>query len=448
MALNKFMHSRNIYRTPPNFENMSKLFTEFSAIAKMDAKGKVTIDFKDPRSIRVLTKCLLKSDFNLDVDIPEDRLVPTLPLRLNYILWIEDLMAAIGRDTDVRGIDIGTGACAIYPLLAAVKQKWFMIGTEMDAVSLQKAQQNVKRNNLQEFVEIKSNEGTMLIENLFTVDVSLKFDFCMCNPPFYSNLQELCESRSPASVFTTMIGHKYNLSELLQDLKVDKIKHTHTEFCQGRVTRWGLAWTYQKHDIYNLVPPREKSRKMKPPIVHKLPELPNCVNNIENAYQKLKLILSQLKIQYRVLDKRGNLIALDIVAKVNTWSNQRRKKRQLKRMEEKVVKKSRLDSETDSANNSSETITSIMEAPHKSTDLVQTSESKQKQETMPGEPIARHNSTDECYQSSEEVEPLVQAFLKLFKKEDSINLEPQFLTGIGGKECLNQIVQYIQNNWK
>lgn len=47
----------------------------------------------------------------------------------------------------------GTGACAIYPLLAAVKQKWFMIGTEMDAVSLEKAQENVKRNNLQELVE-------------------------------------------------------------------------------------------------------------------------------------------------------------------------------------------------------------------------------------------------------------------------------------------------------
>lgn len=49
-----------------------------------------------------------------------------------------------------------------------------------------------------------------------------------------------------------MIGHKYNLSELLEDLQADSIKHTHTEFCQGRVTRWGLAWTYQKHDIYKL----------------------------------------------------------------------------------------------------------------------------------------------------------------------------------------------------
>lgn len=49
-----------------------------------------------------------------------------------------------------------------------------------------------------------------------------------------------------------MVGHKYNLKELLNDLASEGIKHTHTEFCQGRVTRWGLAWTYQDHDIYKL----------------------------------------------------------------------------------------------------------------------------------------------------------------------------------------------------
>lgn len=72
-----------------------------------DVTGKVTINFKDPLALRVLTKCLLKSDFNLDVDIPESRLVPTLPLRLNYILWLEDLMSAIQRNSNIKGIDIG-----------------------------------------------------------------------------------------------------------------------------------------------------------------------------------------------------------------------------------------------------------------------------------------------------------------------------------------------------
>ena len=61
----------------------------------------------------MLTSCLLKSDFNLDVDIPKDRLVPTLPLRLNYILWVEDLMNLVQRKDNIRGLDIGKCYCFI-----------------------------------------------------------------------------------------------------------------------------------------------------------------------------------------------------------------------------------------------------------------------------------------------------------------------------------------------
>lgn len=39
------------------------------------------------------------------------------------------------------------------------------------------------------------------------------------------------------------------MRELVQDLKAEGIKHTTMEFCQGRVTRWGLAWTYQDYDL-------------------------------------------------------------------------------------------------------------------------------------------------------------------------------------------------------
>lgn len=48
---------------------------------------------------------------------------------------------------------LGTGACAIYPLLAATKNKWCMIGTESDDLSLQEALENVQRNNLQELIQ-------------------------------------------------------------------------------------------------------------------------------------------------------------------------------------------------------------------------------------------------------------------------------------------------------
>lgn len=57
----------------------------------------------------MLTEVLLKHDFNLEVKIPPNKLVPTLPLRLNYILWIEDLMkhACFSEMQETVGIDIG-----------------------------------------------------------------------------------------------------------------------------------------------------------------------------------------------------------------------------------------------------------------------------------------------------------------------------------------------------
>lgn len=60
--------------------------------------------------MRALTCTLLKEDFGLTIEIPLERLIPTVPLRLNYIHWVEDLID--GQKQLRRGIDIGTDAAA------------------------------------------------------------------------------------------------------------------------------------------------------------------------------------------------------------------------------------------------------------------------------------------------------------------------------------------------
>lgn len=65
------------------------------------------VNFQDEKSLAILTKCLLQKDFNLKVDFPVNRLIPTLPLRLNYILWIEDILSSFGIK-DASGVDIGS----------------------------------------------------------------------------------------------------------------------------------------------------------------------------------------------------------------------------------------------------------------------------------------------------------------------------------------------------
>lgn len=67
-----------------------------------------SVNFKEPEAVRALTCTLLKEDFGLTIQIPLERLIPTVPLRLNYIHWVEDLIH--GQKQPRRGIDIGTAA--------------------------------------------------------------------------------------------------------------------------------------------------------------------------------------------------------------------------------------------------------------------------------------------------------------------------------------------------
>lgn len=110
MGFNDLMHPRNIYRkSPPDFKSLAEKFDYFRKFAKETKPGRFNLNFKDPEALRALTCALLESDFGLKLSIPLDRLIPTVPLRLNYILWIEDLLACLPdtRHATVRGFDIG-----------------------------------------------------------------------------------------------------------------------------------------------------------------------------------------------------------------------------------------------------------------------------------------------------------------------------------------------------
>lgn len=97
----------------------------------------------------------MKKDFDLDVKIPSDKLIPTIPLRFNYILWIEDLLSISDCGQTINGIDIGTGASCVYPLICAKKYNWHMLATESDDFSAKSAQENVTNNNLNNLIKSK-----------------------------------------------------------------------------------------------------------------------------------------------------------------------------------------------------------------------------------------------------------------------------------------------------
>lgn len=193
------------------------------------------------------------------------------------------------------------------------------------------------------------------------------------------------------------------------------------------------------------VPPRDKPRKKIQPQIFLLPELPNCTYDLASASNKVKTILDRLGIAYEVVEKRGNTIKIDMVAKVNTWSNQRRKRRQEKRMQEETdVKKMKSNNlELNDMKNGSFEITENTSSQHVQSNA----------ELGVNKVIEKNDEDSNAVRSTEsEQEGLlgiqVRAVLKIFKKDNEILLETEFINGTLGKEGLHQIVQFIKNNWK
>jgi 23S rRNA (adenine1618-N6)-methyltransferase len=148
-----------------------------------------TIDFKNPSACRELTKILLKKDFGVIWDLPDGHLVPSVTNRLNYILWVEDLLNLSSpmefnynhntiksgnynnnsstRSTNtnttplipIKGLDIGCGASCVYPLLGASLLKWHFVGIDVTSEAIEWARKNVEMNQeLKKLIEVRKVE--------------------------------------------------------------------------------------------------------------------------------------------------------------------------------------------------------------------------------------------------------------------------------------------------
>lgn len=301
------MHPRNPYSTRRvDFANLALRHASLVPYLVPSKGGafEATLNWADPRATVELTKALLWEDFGLHWDLPKGRLCPTLPSRLNYILSVQDLLGGApekgpgapgGRRPDVCGLDIGTGASCIYPLLAYKACGWRMVATDVDDVALVSARNLVERNALAEVVDIRDAKSLRrpggrvpaLLSGM--VDADDLFDFCMCNPPFFSSSVEAAADPHPfvtrdASTaelvteggevafvsqliresalvstqvrwFTVLLGRRASVEPLVRMLHHAVVPPTGAEkltatavrtraIAQGQGARWLLAWSF------------------------------------------------------------------------------------------------------------------------------------------------------------------------------------------------------------
>ncbi|KAF9448929.1 hypothetical protein P691DRAFT_728779 [Macrolepiota fuliginosa MF-IS2] len=287
------MHRRNIYSQAIQFEELARTYPpllEYLIPANPPSRWK-TIDFRNEQAQRCLTQALLYRDFRVQLTLPEDRLCPPVPNRLNYVLWIQDIIRAhrfLFREDirTIRGMDIGTGASAIYPLLACkMEPSWEFIATEIDNKSYSCAERNIQVNQLQERIHlVRASPDKALLFPLEDYS-GPPFDFIMCNPPFYSSRAEVARSAEFKELppngactgadtemiyppggeaafigqmvdeserfglkcrwYTSMVGKMSTMSEIVVMLRKRSVRtYAMTEFVQGQTRRWGIAWSY------------------------------------------------------------------------------------------------------------------------------------------------------------------------------------------------------------
>ncbi|RAL61080.1 hypothetical protein DID88_010421 [Monilinia fructigena] len=279
----------NIYKEDIDFITLGREDSDFGKL--LNSNGQ--LDFSDPKSVQQLTKSLLKRDFGLKLILPDDRLCPPVPNRLNYILWLQDLVDtssdtytdSYSLDRQVHGLDIGTGASCIYPLLGCTQRPlWRFTGTDVDDRSISFARQNVQSNGLQSRVQLIQTkpQGPLIPLDEISVD---SLDFTLCNPPFYASAEDLASSaslkqrppftactgsdtemvceggevsfvsrmideslklRDRVQWYTSMLGKFSSLSKIIEQLKENKVdNYAVTEFVQGsRTRRWAVAWSF------------------------------------------------------------------------------------------------------------------------------------------------------------------------------------------------------------
>ena len=218
----KNLHPRNPHRFGYNFEQLVLGYPELNDFLipnKFNPESKEkTIDFSNPKAVKALNKALLISDYNIKYwDIPENYLCPPIPGRADYIHYIADLLAEtnnqnIPKGISVQGLDIGTGANCIYPIIGNSAYGWSFVGTDINEESLQSCKKIIQKNpQLIDSVSLqKQIESRFIFKNI--IEPEDRFSFTICNPPFHASA---AEANKASTRKVTNLQHKKTTNPVL-----------------------------------------------------------------------------------------------------------------------------------------------------------------------------------------------------------------------------------------
>lgn len=194
------LHPRNLHRSRYDFELLISNCPELKAFIAINKYGIETVDFSNPAAVKTLNRALLKTYYTIDYwNIPVHYLCPPIPGRADYIHYLADLLAEtnngeIPKGPSVLGLDIGTGANLIYPILGHAIYDWSFVGTDIDKKAIENCSKNIEANpKLIDAISLQQQtESRFIFKNIITPED--RFTFTICNPPFHASAAEANKS--------------------------------------------------------------------------------------------------------------------------------------------------------------------------------------------------------------------------------------------------------------
>ena len=190
------LHTRNKNREPYDLSALISINPELANYIKPNKYGVNSVDFSNPNAVKFLNKSLLNYYYKIEYwEFPDENLCPPIPGRADYIHHIADLLrennfGVIPIGDKITCFDIGVGASCIYPIIGVTEYNWKFIGSDIDPVSIESANNIVNRNAmLKNKVEcrLQKNPNDVFYGVIGRED---KIDVSICNPPFHSSVEE------------------------------------------------------------------------------------------------------------------------------------------------------------------------------------------------------------------------------------------------------------------
>jgi 23S rRNA (adenine1618-N6)-methyltransferase len=190
------LHPRNKHQGRYNFKELIISCPELAPFVRLNNYNDESIDFSDAEAVMMLNKALLMHFYKIDYwNIPQGYLCPPIPGRADYIHHIADLLGSsnngiIPTDSQVKCLDIGVGANCIYPIIGNKEYDWSFVGSDIDPVSIQSANEIIENN-----ASLKGNVTLRLQlnpEDVFRgiINKDEYVDLSICNPPFHASAEE------------------------------------------------------------------------------------------------------------------------------------------------------------------------------------------------------------------------------------------------------------------